>query len=52
MVLRTYNNSCLTVLGEAKVRVKHEGQSQELVLRVVRDDGPSLLPQVELEVCV
>ena len=43
MVLRTYNNSCLTVLGEAKVRVQYEGQSQELTLRVVRDDGPSLL---------
>ena len=50
MVLRTYNNSCLTVLGEAKVRVQYEGQSQELTLKVVRDEGPRLLGRISCNI--
>ena len=50
-VLQIYNDVCHTVLGEAPVTVTYEGQVHVhvLMLRVVRNNGPSLLGQHRLQ---
>ena len=43
VVLRTYTNQEIPVVGEAKVRVQHGDNAQQLRLVVVTGSGPSLL---------
>ena len=42
VVLRTYNWAKLTVLGEAKVLVEYGDQFHNLMIRVVKEGGPSV----------
>ena len=43
VVLRAYNHMRLKVLGEAELQVQYGGRRYELLLRVVKEDGPSLI---------
>ena len=43
VVLRAYNHMRLKVLGEAELQVQYGGRRYELLLRVVKEDGPSLV---------
>ncbi|KAL5505227.1 hypothetical protein EMCRGX_G006629, partial [Ephydatia muelleri] len=43
VVLRTYNQAKLTVLGETKVQVEYGDQFHSLMIRVVKEGGPSLV---------
>ena len=43
VVLRTYNQTKLMVLEEAKVLVEYGNQFHNLMIRVLKEDGPSLV---------
>ena len=43
VVLRTYTEQKLTVLGEIQVQVEHRKQKQQMPLIVVKGEGPTLL---------
>ena len=42
-ILKAYNHIRLKVLGEAELQVQYGGRRYELLLRVVKEDGPSLI---------
>ena len=43
VILGAYNHMRLKVLGEAELQVQYSGRKYELLLRVVKEDGPSLI---------
>ena len=43
IILKTYTNEPIEVMGTLNVRVQYEGQLKKLVLVVIAGDGPSLL---------
>ena len=43
IILKTYTNEPIEVVGTLNVRVQYEGQLKKLVLVVIAGDGPSLL---------
>ena len=43
LILKTYTNEPIEVMGTLNVRVQYEGQLKKLVLVVIAGDGPSLL---------
>ena len=43
IILKTYTNEPIEVMGKLNVRVQYEGQLKKLMLVVIAGDGPSLL---------
>ena len=43
VILKTYNQAKLTVLGETKVLLEYGDQFHSLMIRVVKEGGPSLV---------